>query len=149
MHTVKKTVAAFFAVLMFVTPLMAQEAETEAVKNAAPAQTAPAPAPTAVGGSYDNPTADAQNDAMEDVNGTTWFVIGCLLGLIGWLIAYVSQPNPPATRLLGKSSDYVAVYTDAYRQKAKEIQTSKALTGCLIGTLATVLIQVILIASAN
>lgn len=92
----------------------------------------------------------AEMDAAQDVNGGTWFIVGCLLGLVGWLIAYVVQPNPPATRLIGKSADYVAVYTDAYRAAAKKLQSKKALTGCVVGTLVTVVLQIIIIsASAN
>lgn len=81
----------------------------------------------------------AENDAKMDVNGTLWFVGGCL----GWVIllggiitigaAYTVQPSPPASRLIGKSPEYVAFYTDAYKAKAKSIQTSKAWTGCVVG----------------
>jgi len=92
--------------------------------------------------------ADAERQAQSDINGTTWMAIGCLTGLIGYLIA-MQEPNPPATHLLGKSPEYVAAYTDCYRKKGKEIKTKNALYGCLAGTAAYVLLWVIVIAAAE
>lgn len=90
---------------------------------------------------------DGERQAQSDINGGTWFIIGCLAGLIGYLIA-LSEPNPPATQLLGKSPDYVAAYTDCYRRKGKDIKSKKALTGCLIGTLASAVVWTIVIVAA-
>ena len=91
---------------------------------------------------------DAERQAESDVDSTTWFAIGCLLGLVGWLIGMVSETSPPAAQLMGKSPEYVAVYTDCYKKKAKSIKTSKALIGCLVGTGVTTLLYVLLIAAA-
>jgi hypothetical protein len=91
----------------------------------------------------------AKMDAKADVKGGTWFVVGCLLGLVGWIIAYVVEPNPPATRLLGKSADYVAVYTDAYKKEAKSLQARKALSGCLVGEAISILVYVIVLTTAT
>ena len=90
----------------------------------------------------------ARMDARSDVKGGTWFIVGCLLGLVGWIIAYVVEPNPPATRLLGQSPDYVAVYTDAYKREGKKVQSQKALSGCLVGTCVSVILEVILMSAA-
>jgi len=49
------------------------------------------------------------------------------------ILHIILEPSPPATRLLGKSDEYVAVYTDCYREEGKKIQTKNALTGCLVG----------------
>jgi len=57
--------------------------------------------------------------------------------------------NPPATRILGKSPEYVAAYSDAYKKEGKHIRTSKALTGCIIGVLVEVVIEVIVIAGSS
>ena len=60
---------------------------------------------------------------------------GCFGGVIGVILAYGVKPSPPATRLLGKSPEYVAFYTQAYAEKAKKLQTNSALGGCCVSTL--------------
>ena len=92
--------------------------------------------------------ADAEAQAQQDVNGTTWLAIGCLLGVTGWIIAMVVKSNPPASALVGKSPEYVAQYSDCYTKKAKEIKTKNALYGCLISTGAAILIDVLVIGAA-
>ena len=77
----------------------------------------------------------AQMDAMSDVNGTLWMGAGFLFGLFGIGAAYLIEPDPPASRLLGKSPEYVAAYTDCYRDAARDIQVKKATVGCVVGTL--------------
>ena len=90
--------------------------------------------------------ANGQRDAKTDTNTFLWFAIGCGSGLaFGWmsyygfagvLAAYLIEPSVPATRLLGKSHEYIVAYTDAYKQEAKSIQTKNALYGC--GTSAAI-----------
>ncbi len=58
---------------------------------------------------------EATQDAQADENGTLWFFAGCLLGLIGVVIAAVAEPTPPPARLMGKSPEYLAVYTQTYK----------------------------------
>ncbi len=96
----------------------------------------------------ENTCAQAQLDAQTDVNSNLWFGAGCLFGLIGWGAAYVIEANPPATRMLGKSPEYVALYSDCYRAEAKTIQTKKALNGCLIGACVSVVFQVMVLSAA-
>lgn len=69
----------------------------------------------------------------------TWFLLGCLLGVVGWLIAYVVEPSPNSINLLGKTPEFVAGYTAGYKEKLKSRNTSSAMTGCLVGTVASVL----------
>lgn len=78
--------------------------------------------------------ADAEKDVSVDVNGSLWFLGGCLGNITVLVIASVFEPNPPASRLLGKSPEYIAAYTDTYRAKATNLQTTRALAGCLTGT---------------
>ena len=92
--------------------------------------------------------ADGERRAKSDISGGTWFAIGCLAGLIGYLIA-LSEPNPPAMQLLGKPPEYVAAYTDCYREKGKNIKSKNALTGCLVGTGISIVFYAVLIAAAN
>ncbi|MCG9126682.1 hypothetical protein JT359_03675 [Candidatus Poribacteria bacterium] len=78
--------------------------------------------------------ADAEQDVSTDVNGTLWFLGGCLGNITVIIIANVIEPTPPASRLLGKSPEYIATYTDTYRAKATNLQSSRALAGCITGT---------------
>ncbi len=73
-----------------------------------------------------------ERDARANVNGNLWLIVGCFGGLTGLIVAYVYEPNPYATMLLGKSAEYVVAYTDAYRTTAKSIQSKKAITGCAV-----------------
>jgi hypothetical protein len=92
---------------------------------------------------------DAERDAAANTSGGLWFVAGCLGGVIGLILSYYLLPNPPQASLLGKSPEYVAAYTDAYKLKAKSIQTKKAWTGCGAAAVAYALCWVILIAAAS
>jgi len=96
--------------------------------------------------------AQAQMDAQADVNETLWFFAGCLFGVLGVGAAYVIEPSPPASRLLGQPPDYVAIYTDCYKDKAKSIQTSAAIKGCVLGSVlwgASYLFSMLLSASVT
>ena len=87
-----------------------------------------------------NACAQAQTDAQMDVNGTMWMAIGFLLGFpVGWpILPMVIEPSPPATRLMGKSPEYVATYTQCFKEAGKKIQQDKALIGCIAGNLVYV-----------
>lgn len=89
----------------------------------------------------------AERDAQNDVNGTLWFLGGCLGGVIAVIFAYAVKPAPPATRLLGKSPEYVATYSDVYSESAKKHQTNSALGGCAVNAIATAVYVAIVIAA--
>ncbi len=74
----------------------------------------------------------AERDAEATVNKPLWFGVGCLFTGLGTIIAFVTAPSPPASRLMGKSPEYVALYTQAYQSKAKSVQGRSALIGCAI-----------------
>ncbi|GEM_PF-2344195 len=80
----------------------------------------------------------AQADAEHDVNGLLWMAAGFFFGLLGVGAAYVIEPTPPAMKLMGKSSEYVAVYTDCYKRAGRDIQVKKAITGCVVAGLLEV-----------
>ena len=77
--------------------------------------------------------AAAEADAEADVNKLLWFAAGCVAPGLGTIASYVVEPTPPAGRLMGKSPEYVASYTDAYKAKSKNLQTRTALMGCAVG----------------
>ena len=92
--------------------------------------------------------AAAEADAKANVNTKIWFTVGCLGGWMGLVVSYLYQPSPPAGRLVGKSPEYVAAYTDAYKEAAKKIQTKWAWTGCLTAGAVYVVSYLLLIAAA-
>ena len=74
--------------------------------------------------------AAAERDAAAHVNKSLWFLGGCLGGILIYAIANVAEATPPSSALLGKSPEYVAFYTDAYRAKIRKIRTSGVKLGC-------------------
>ncbi len=60
-----------------------------------------------------------------------------LVPWMGFTRIHSHQPDPPPSRLLGKSAEYVEVYTSTYKSKRSEIQVKWAaagyLGGCLLG----------------
>lgn len=118
---------------------------------------APAPGGYAPGQPYGQPyyapppvdaaraTTEAINDARADTNGTLWFFAGCLLGVIGIIIAYVAEPTPPPARLMGKSPEYLAIYTTTYKSEARSIQGRSAIWGTATAVAVVVVIYIIVI----
>ena len=84
----------------------------------------------------------AEHDAEADTKRIVWvggnFVLGivggCLLGSVGLLGAYIYEPSPPISRLLGKSPEYTMFYTDAYKAKARDLRLKYASIGCISGS---------------
>ncbi len=85
-------------------------------------------------------------DAEVDVNKFLWFFIGFFGNIVGILIAYAYKPLPPASRLLGKSPEYAAFYTDSYKTRLGRLQGRWAVIG-LITAVALGFMIFILIAS--
>lgn len=85
--------------------------------------------------------------AEQDTQGAIWFLGGCILGFIGLAGAYLIEPSPPASALVGQDAEFVAEYTDCYVDRAKQIQTTSALYGCLTGAAVTGLYYVVVIAA--
>jgi hypothetical protein len=98
------------AAAVLAAPVLAQTSETEEARSAAKA------------------------DAKRDLSWFPWFAAGCLLNVIGVGISYVVTSTPQTSRLLGKSSEYVDVYTKAYRSSARSIRAKYAWIGCGVMT---------------
>lgn len=75
---------------------------------------------------------DGEQDAELDVSKILWIVVGFFISVIGILIAYIYQPNPPATKLMDKSQEYVMFYTEAYKEKSRSIQLTYSAVGFAI-----------------
>lgn len=97
----------------------------------------------------DSPTieaaADAIADAEKDINQTSWFMTGCFLNIIGLAAARTNIPAVPADRLIGKSPEYIAVYTIKYKERVSELQRNYASMGCMFGSvgLGVVLVYIV------
>lgn len=74
----------------------------------------------------------AETDAQNDINKIIWLVVGLALNLIGILFAYIYQPPPPATRFFDKSEEFRLFYTEAYKNKARSIQLTYSVIGCIV-----------------
>lgn len=122
MKKVTKVISTTLAYLMLMAPIAAQQNQLDACTQA---------------------TMDAKNDT----NAALWFGAGCLLNFWGLGAAYIIEPSPSAMKLMGKDAEYVAIYTDCYKNAGQRIQTSKALTGCLVSTGCMVIYYVVLIAA--
>ena len=92
---------------------------------------------------------DAERDAAVDANSVLWLggtfigtsLVGCLFcGLPSILIASIYQPTPPAARLMGKSPEYIMLYTQTYKEKTKSRQMRDATIGCVGGSLVAAFI---------
>lgn len=125
-----KVVIALAAIFAVATPVLVPLSSAYASESAAAAAVA------------------AEADAHADTSGALWFGAGCLLGVIGILVAYVVEPHPQATRLLGKSSDYIQAYSLAYKSAGKSAQTKMALYGCAAGTLTYVVVYALAVGAA-
>jgi hypothetical protein len=90
---------------------------------------------------------EATEDAKADENGALWFFAGCLLGLIGVVIAAVAEPTPPPARLMGKSPEYLSVYTQTYKSEGKAAQLRSSLWGVGTTLVVVVVLYVIIIVS--
>lgn len=105
----------FMAVLIFSTPTIAFAQQNSELADA---------------------VATAEQDAKADVNQRAWGVVGFLCGAYTVAVAFTMQPPPPASRFVGKSPEYIRIYTQTYKAKVRSRQTGPAVLGCLGGTLA-------------
>ena len=74
----------------------------------------------------------AEQDAESDARKTRWVFIGVFGNILGVLIASIYEPTPSALRLLGKSPEYAAMYTDCYKAKSRSIQVRHSVIGILL-----------------
>lgn len=79
-----------------------------------------------------NITITAEADAVSDSNKLIWFIAGLGLSILGFLLAYIYQQDPPASRFLDKSDEYEVVYKDTYKAKLRSIQVMYSLVGFAI-----------------
>ncbi len=89
---------------------------------------------------------DAKNDAKKSTTGI-WVFAGCLLHVWAIAGAYVIEPSVPTARLIGKSPEYIAFYTDTYKDEVKQQRVTSAIGGCCLGAVFYASAWVLLIAA--
>ena len=72
---------------------------------------------------------DANRDVGQQVSAMNWFLAGAGCGVITFAYAAVDTPQVPVTHLIGKSPDYIAVYTTEYQAKAKNKRIKNSCLG--------------------
>lgn len=82
--------------------------------------------------------ADGERDGT---GNPAWVLAGLGCGIFGLGAAYLIKPSPDAGALLGKSSEYVMCYTDAYQEKAKGKNAMYAGIGCLVGAVISLAVS--------
>ncbi len=75
-------------------------------------------------------TRDAQHS-----NQQLWRIAGFFCNIAGMVGANLLTPTVPATKILGKSPEYVDSYTKTYQQEVRRKRTEHATFGCLTGVL--------------
>ena len=90
-----------------------------------------------------NNALTAVQDAESDTKKVKWFFIGFCGNILGLLIASVYEPIPPASRLLGKTPESAALYTDAYREKSRSVQLHQSAIGLAVAIGLAILLTIL------
>ena len=94
--------------------------------------------------SDDGGAAQGRIDGQRDGKGSAvWILAGCCLSWIGIIIAYLVKPTPPASSMIGKSSDYVAAYTEAYKSEGGKKNAMYAAGGCVASAIVSCISYVV------
>lgn len=110
--------------------------EAPSARKAAAAESGSARDPAA-GADAKRGAQAAAADVDVEVSSPLWFLLGC--AVIGLPLAYLSEPAPTPSRMLGRSEVWVASYSNTFRQLATERHRKMALYGCLSGLAITVI----------
>ena len=81
---------------------------------------------------------DAHRDAIHDTS-FNWILAGVCCNVFGIAAAAIADSQPPTHRFLGKSPEYIQIYTQTYKQARRNRRITMAAMGsggCLIGYLA-------------
>lgn len=91
--------------------------------------------------------ADAKRDVKIHINKTLWFTAGCFFPIFGPAFSQRNQRTFPIARTLGKSPEYIAFYTDAYKIEMKKQRYNWSLYGCILGGLTDACLAGLLISN--
>lgn len=90
----------------------------------------------------------AKNDAKENHGSGGYQAAGFFCGIFGFILATASDPKTPAARLVGKSPEYVSIYSNCYESVAKKQNVKSACGGWLMGTAAVIFVNTVVAASS-
>ena len=74
-----------------------------------------------------------QDGKMAAKGNVVYTLLGVGCGVIGLIAAVVSEPEPPAEALIGKSEEYVFGYTEGYKNESRKKNIGGAVGGCALG----------------
>ncbi len=124
---VTRALALTLAILMFVTPLLAQQTQNSI-------------------SDFMQGKIDGERAAKSTGAGFGWFLLGCVGGVL-W--AYILEPDVPgAEALMGKSPEYVMGYDEGYKKGAKSARVKMAFYGCIASGVAYCALYFVVIAAA-
>ena len=81
---------------------------------------------------YQQAIMDARADALKDFSSTEWLMLGCCLGVFGYVVSLASTEEIPVDRFIGKSPEYVYFYSEEYQRKSTQLKTDSAFGGMMI-----------------
>ena len=84
---------------------------------------------------YVQAITDARYDAASN-SAIEWMAAGCCIGVFGVILAAIVDPSPPVQRFIGKSPEYINIYTQEYQRSARRNQIESAVGGCIIGAVS-------------
>ncbi|MDE0635659.1 MAG: hypothetical protein OXI43_07395 [Candidatus Poribacteria bacterium] len=82
-----------------------------------------------------------QSDSIDQAMGG--MCIGMTVSFIGTPALIIYPPTPPSERLLGKTAEYIDVYTDVYKRRTRRLREKYAAAGCGIASGMMMIIAVI------
>jgi hypothetical protein len=127
-------------------PVLAQ-AEPTPVAN--PVHPTPGPPPSRFVSEYTAGLADGAADGAAQEGGALWFGAGCLLGVLGVVVAAVYQPAPSVGPLLGRSAEYSMGFTEGFRSEARRGQLKSAMVGCGVTYTVIAVLYLVLLNSVS
>lgn len=74
---------------------------------------------------------DARRDAKSDYNQWFYMGYGCCFGVFGFIYEYIDAPTVRTERILGKSPEYITIYSTEYLRIARRRQLGYTAVGAL------------------
>lgn len=96
--------------------------------------------------------AKAKKQAGQDAPGFIFGIYGCMAPLIVPLVVgsgWMYKPSPPPTAVVGKSPEYVALFTETYQRHMQKAAAKWAWYGSAVGCLFWVALSVLTVFAAE
>ena len=73
----------------------------------------------------------ARNDAERNINKELWFMSGCCLSGVAYMIASLTASEIPVDKFVGQPPEYVFFYIQEYERKTARLRAYYATLGAL------------------